>query len=392
MTDWERSLITCALQIAVITALALGLLGVFGRRPRFDRLALCRWAYAGLMLFCIQAAIRPWINDWSPWSGSTNQLAAETVIPWGSPPLETAATADHSGITIPWSAWQASTRKLWEVIGADVAQSAWPRWRFFALVPVTGLLILAGIRFGLSLWWLHHLQRSSIPVRETGLHAELAALQQHYDIRTCIAVCETSALSQAAVIGWRQPFILLPVTFREWSAEELRLVLAHELAHVKAADFRWRLVAEIVHVLHAYQPLVHVLHHRLMLEQELAADRAAAELCGGSAIYLRTLSRLALRSDIRSERTTFAPVLTGHLSRRIEMLQTKDGHAVSARHGWSGWIRIGFATVVALVCGLNVPAGAEGPAATDAPQSRVEGTDRGSPPRMPAGTDRKSVV
>lgn len=86
MTDWERSLITCALQIAVITALALGLLGVFGRRPRFDRLALCRWAYAGLMLFCIQAAIRPWINDWSPWSGSTNQLAAETAIPWGSPP------------------------------------------------------------------------------------------------------------------------------------------------------------------------------------------------------------------------------------------------------------------------------------------------------------------
>ena len=100
-------------------------------------------------------------------------------------------------------------------------------------------------------------------------------------------------------------------------------MLAHEIAHIRRDDFLTYVVAQLGLLLHFYHPLVHWLTGRLRLEQELAADTAAAMLAGGRMTYLRTLASMALRQDdqlLGWPARTFLPT-RGHLLRRVEMLK-----------------------------------------------------------------------
>lgn len=361
MTDWEASLAACLLQVALVTAIALGLLGRVRPWSGSERLRLCQAAFAGVMLLSLLAITRPLPGDWPGWmtvASSATTSDRETTA--GVPSTEADSTAVF-GVAISWSQLQDVSRSALSLLGARTAQAAWPRWRWWVVVPVALLVTLATVRLSLAARRLNTLWRTSRPLTDDGLIAELESLQQHYGLRSPVLLRETSALSQAAVIGWRRPVILLPGDWRDWSAAELRVVLAHELAHIRQGDLRWRWLAEVVLVLHACQPLVYWLHRRLVLEQELAADRAAAEVCGGAAAYLKTLSTLALRCDIRPERTTLAPVLTGLLLRRVEMLQTREGRTVSTTRLWNGIRPVALCAAIALACGLQLPA-AEGPA------------------------------
>lgn len=362
MTDWECSIATCGLQVAIVAAITLGLLGRSRRHSAVDRLMLCRWAYAGLVVLCVEAVIRPLAAEWPTWSGVVSQISLHSGRRVESDTADEMTSEAPNGLLVSWPHLQSSGRRLWSVIGSRTAPSVWPRWRPCFLIPLAGLVLLAALRFSFSVWWLSRWWKFSGPIDDEQLAAEMASLLQHYGLRGPVVLRSTSALTQAAVIGWWRPVLLFPDHWQTWSAPERRLVLAHELAHIQQGDFLWRLLAEAVLVVQAYQPLMYWLHGRLILEQELAADRAAAGLCGGPAAYLRTLSTLALRGDIRSERTTLAPVLTGLLLRRIEMLQTKDGRTVSTTQLWNWLISGGLAAAVALVAGLQLPAVADDPA------------------------------
>ena len=56
------------------------------------------------------------------------------------------------------------------------------------------------------------------------------------------------------------------------SPDEIRLVLAHELAHVKRRDLTWNALGAVVHVLLFFHPLVWLASRRSRQEQELACD------------------------------------------------------------------------------------------------------------------------
>ena len=100
-------------------------------------------------------------------------------------------------------------------------------------------------------------------------------------------------------------------------------MLAHEIAHIARHDFATWVAAQLALVFHFYHPLVHWLAARLRLEQELAADAAAAQLTGGQRSYLTTLAGMALRQSDRPlawPARTFLPT-RGTFMRRIEMLR-----------------------------------------------------------------------
>ncbi len=142
-----------------------------------------------------------------------------------------------------------------------------------------------------------------------------------------VTLATSSAVGCAAVVGFLRPMILLSPQWKSWSANELRAVLAHELAHVARGDSLWRMIGAICSAIHFYNPLVRWLAGRLVLAQELAADRRAVEIGEGAGSYLLSLSRLAIRQDMGprvQSQPLLTPVFAGHLTRRIEMLRAKD--------------------------------------------------------------------
>ena len=66
--------------------------------------------------------------------------------------------------------------------------------------------------------------------------------------------------------------LLLPQSARQWSGEQLRSVLLHELAHIKRRDTLVQLLAQIACALHWFNPLVWFAAWRLHVERERACD------------------------------------------------------------------------------------------------------------------------
>ena len=66
--------------------------------------------------------------------------------------------------------------------------------------------------------------------------------------------------------------LMLPAAARQWSDEQLRSVLLHELAHVKRRDSIVQLLAQVACALHWFNPLVWFAVWRLDVERERACD------------------------------------------------------------------------------------------------------------------------
>ena len=190
------------------------------------------------------------------------------------------------------------------------------------------VLLLAAMACGLGWLMLGVLavrwQRlRSRPVLDRELLELVDVLRAELGCRRPVEVRQSDDLATAATIGWRRPVLLLPADWTTWTADQRRAVLAHEIVHARSHDFIALLVGQLGLALHFYHPLLHWLIGRLRLEQELAADAAAASVSGGQRQYLTTIAELALRQQDRPllwPARTFLPTQTTFL-RRIAMLR-----------------------------------------------------------------------
>ncbi|MGO8696930.1 MAG: M56 family metallopeptidase [Limisphaerales bacterium] len=95
-------------------------------------------------------------------------------------------------------------------------------------------------------------------------------------VREKVRIIETAEVDSPAVYGLRRKRLLLPIGLREeLSADELRHVLLHELAHIKRRDpeLNWLLV--ILHILHWFNPVLWFAFARVRADRELATDDLA---------------------------------------------------------------------------------------------------------------------
>jgi soluble lytic murein transglycosylase-like protein len=87
-------------------------------------------------------------------------------------------------------------------------------------------------------------------------------------VRLLVAAGETAVLTW----GVRRPVILLPASASAWSAERLRVVILHELQHVRRRDALYDVAAQIALIIHWPNPLAWYAVGRLRAERELACD------------------------------------------------------------------------------------------------------------------------
>jgi hypothetical protein len=111
-------------------------------------------------------------------------------------------------------------------------------------------------------------------------------------------------------VGALRALVLLPVcAATSLSPDELKVVLAHELAHVRRADFFWNLVQTLVETLFFFHPAVWWLSGRIRHERELRCDDLALSLCPNPLVYANALFELEQQ---RSRIGQLSMALNGH--------------------------------------------------------------------------------
>lgn len=94
--------------------------------------------------------------------------------------------------------------------------------------------------------------------------------------------------------GVVRPIVLLPSESRQWNDERRRIVLLHELAHVKRLDVLFQSIARFACALYWFNPLAWYALWRLRVERELACDDcvvAAGERASDYASQLLEIAR-----------------------------------------------------------------------------------------------------
>ncbi len=141
------------------------------------------------------------------------------------------------------------------------------------------------------------------------------ALQHRLGIRRAIQYCECKWLQAPAVIGWFRPVVFLPVAaLTGLSEEQLRSVIAHELAHIKRLDPFVNVFQVCVETLLFYHPAVWWLNKRIRAEREHCCDEIAVDVCGNAVEYARALT---LMEEWRSAPVFAMAANRGPLAERI---------------------------------------------------------------------------
>jgi prepilin-type processing-associated H-X9-DG protein len=361
----------CAMQVTVFVALAAALNLITFRR---DPAMASRMALAGMVGVAMLTVV-----CWSPWPNwaSIAERARTVTQTVSSADAPTSAAnvgneRESAPIARPHSVTDSSTTvgALWEglrqVWSGEILPERTTRRSWSATVAVAFILAAAVglVRLVVGLEGVARLRRRGAPITDPRLTELVDVLRAELDCGPKVTLLECESLGTAATVGWRRPIVLLPRTWRAWTADELRVVLAHEISHVSRGDFAAQLVSQVGLALHSYHPLVHWLAGRLRLEQELAADAAAARIAGGRQSYLNTLVGLALAQPAaRLAWPAQAFIPSRHMFlRRIEMLRGQSSAVYrsagsSVRRRIAGWLSIAALCGAGLVVvGLRAPA------------------------------------
>ena len=142
-------------------------------------------------------------------------------------------------------------------------------WRAVPLLLWAAGILAACLRTVLAWADIARLRRAAALWPDAGCARELAAA---LGLRRGVRILETPPGSMPMTAGVWRPVVLLPSEAARWSEERRRMVLLHELAHVKRADTAMQLLARMAWTLHWWNPLAWLAWREFLKERERAAD------------------------------------------------------------------------------------------------------------------------
>src|SRR5579859_185326 len=171
---------------------------------------------------------------------------------------------------------------------------------FWAVAFVAGWALIAACaatRLAAGLWRLRGLRSNSFPLATSELHPVLRETIEQFKSPRRAAICSSPEVRVPTVIGFFEPVILIPEwALRELSAEELKVILLHELAHLRRWDDWTNLAQKLARTIFFFHPAVWWIEKRLSLEREMACDDVVVAETRNPRAYAECLVALAEKS------------------------------------------------------------------------------------------------
>jgi hypothetical protein len=182
----------------------------------------------------------------------------------------------------------------------------------------------------------------------------------------CGIVCPVKGLISREPIspmtwGWYRPVVMLPYEALGWSAERLRLVLLHELAHVQRSDFASQLAGEVARAIYWFHPLAWWILRCLRVEQEAACDDRVLASGQNASNYAEELLSITARIPHGYRETGFAPTMSRakRIEKRVRAILETDRRRNEPRPWDRMSITCLFATIATITAIIGPKANAE---------------------------------
>ena len=219
------------------------------------------------------------------------------------------------------------------------------------LLPYITLIYLTGLLFNTGkLLWAHNKingirQNMSIDFQ---LQLKVAEFVNKLNIPQKVQFGLSKLVDVPCVTGYFKPVILLPFTLSTYlSAEEIEIIILHELAHIKRNDYLINLAQQAMRVLLFFNPFAQLISRTINSERENSCDDIVIEATQKPLVYAHALLKL---EKTRRHEWQLALAVTGkkyHLLNRIERIMKTKKPVGNTRH-----ILLSIALLTASITGL----------------------------------------
>jgi len=152
--------------------------------------------------------------------------------------------------------------------------------------------------------WL--VRNATIPLADCA--AVLARLRARFGIRRPVRLLGSLGIDTPMLVGWLRPTILLPISMLSgFTPQQIELIIAHELGHVRRWDYLANLLQVVIETILFYHPVVHWISRDVREARESCCDDLVLALAEGSPVVYA--SALADLEELRLDTTVAAPAL-----------------------------------------------------------------------------------
>jgi beta-lactamase regulating signal transducer with metallopeptidase domain len=223
-----------------------------------------------------------------------------------------------------------------------------------------------------------------------------AACCRRLRIRARVSVLVSDDGSGPAITGvWRPRIVMPDAVLRDFSDEQLEMILLHELAHVRRRDLLVHEACLLLRTVHWFNPVAWWAFRRLQTEREMACDELVLDMTGGGRrqSYGLTLLQVVQQGSM----PVLNPGLLGtsdpsaRLQRRLVMIRSYRGRS------WKSTVLAAAAIALAAMLGLTSPPAAQtqerSGGATTIEDAKGDATERSAdklPDGLSGGVEGKS--
>lgn len=207
-------------------------------------------------------------------------------------------------------------------------------------VATVAVVLLAAVRLAMLAADVRRLRRLRLAAPRVAGPATvrtLGALAEQLGVRRPVELLEGPPDSVPMTFGGRRPVVVVPRSLRD-SPESLRTVLAHELIHVRRADYLWAMADCLTSAAFAFHPLVRLLRKGIERCRETSCD---AEIVASGIVRPSDYAELLVRTHASAQFPVTA-VAAGMSARSVPLKQRLETMKNFAENRPSRRQRLGF--------------------------------------------------
>lgn len=331
-------------------------LAVYAIAPLARRFLPARWLKNAATLVLLAYALPVWLAlpplsallpaQSAPHMQDTPPAATETVQTMQAEPVQTASAPEQAQQPVPVVHDETAAQP--RQFPAGIVLAVWGAGA--ALMLCHTLVSYAVFR--------HRLHKQREPV---GVCALLEVCRAEVGVRRRVRLYRTALVRAPALAGLIRPAILLP--WGDFSADDLRAALLHELHHLKSRDLARKWLAALVQCVHWWNPFAYLAARLLHQSCETACDLAVTGRMdsAGRAAYMKAVLAFAAAGVKAPPLTTSMSAGGREIERRFIMIARQKPVKLLAR-----------LTALALTAGLLVSGLGVGALAVDASSGKLE--------------------